>query len=166
MDRILILKIIILSLLLFVILVDIGYKAIPNTLNLLILILAISLKWNDIENFFIGAAIYTLPLVFVYGYLSDLLNKEVFGFGDIKLVMALGLILYSSSVSMFYQVYIFYFFAFVPAAIYSILLYILTPNRKKKFKYKRIAFSPFLIISFFINYFFFDFILEILNRYV
>ena len=81
MDRILI--IIILSIIMWI---DIKKLYIPNFFNLLLLIIAVYLKTFDyeiIENSIIGMGIYTLPLLFLYGYLSDILNKEVFGFGDI-----------------------------------------------------------------------------------
>ena len=83
--------------------------------------------------------IYTLPLLFLYGYLSDILNKEVFGFGDIKLLMTLGYILGYSN---FFDIYLFYLISFISASFIGIILLI------RKTKRKEIPFSPFLIIGF------------------
>ena len=127
MDRILI--IIILSIIMWI---DIKKLYIPNFLNLLLLIIAI-------ENSIIGMGIYTLPLLFLYGYLSDILNKEVFGFGDIKLLMTLGYILGYSN---FFDIYLFYLISFISASFIGIILLI------RKIKRKEIPFSPFLIIGF------------------
>ena len=137
MDRILI--IIILSIIMWI---DIKKLYIPNFLNLLLLIIAIYLKKFDyeiIEICIIGMGIYTLPLLFLYGYLSDILNKEVFGFGDIKLLMTLGYILGYSN---FFDIYLFYLISFISASFIGIILLI------RKIKRKEIPFSPFLIIGF------------------
>ena len=136
---IIVLIIIILSIIMWI---DIKKLYIPNFLNLLLLIIAIYLKKFDyeiIENSIIGMGIYTLPLLFLYGYLSDILNKEVFGFGDIKLLMTLGYILGYSN---FFDIYLFYLISFISASFMGIILLI------RKTKRKEIPFSPFLIIGF------------------
>ena len=86
MDRILI---ILLYILLFLVMyIDINKKYIPNILNFSILVLSIFICGIDrIDIFFIGASCYTLPILIFYGYISDILKKEVFGFGDIKLII-------------------------------------------------------------------------------
>ena len=66
MDRILIL--IIYALLTMIMYIDINKKYIPNILNFIILLLAIIYRgFLDIENFFIGAACYSLPILIFYG---------------------------------------------------------------------------------------------------
>lgn len=137
MDRILI------FIILFVILfMDIRKLYIPNFLNFSLLIVGIFLKKFDyevVENSIIGMSVYTLPLLLLYGYLSDILNKEVFGFGDIKLLLSLGYILGYSN---FFDVYLYYLISFISASFIGIILLF------KKKKQKEIPFSPFLIFAF------------------
>ena len=96
MDKILIIFLYIA--LIFVMYIDINKKYIPNVLNFSILILSVFIRGiSEIENFFIGAACYVLPILIFYGYVSDILKREVFGFGDIKLIIALGGLLLNSA---------------------------------------------------------------------
>ena len=137
MDRILII-----SLLFVIIYIDIKTLYIPNTLNILLFILSIIFKgfeFNTIENSIIGMGLYPLPLLILYGYLSDLLGKEVFGFGDIKILMNFGYILGYSN---FFDIYIYYLISFISASIIGVLFLL---RREKR---KEIPFSPFLIIGF------------------
>lgn len=137
MDRILII-----SLLFLIICIDIKKLYIPNTLNILLFILSIIFKgfeFNIIENSIIGMGLYPLPLLILYGYLSDLLGKEVFGFGDIKILMNFGYILGYSN---FFDIYIYYLISFISASIIGVLFLL---RREKR---KEIPFSPFLIIGF------------------
>lgn len=137
MDRILII-----SLLFVIIYIDIKKLYIPNTLNILLFILSIIFKgfeFNTIENSIIGMGLYPLPLLIFYGYLSDLLGKEVFGFGDIKILMNFGYILGYSN---FFDIYIYYLISFISASIIGVLFLL---RREKR---KEIPFSPFLIIGF------------------
>ena len=151
MDRILIL--IIYALLTMIMYIDINKKYIPNILNFIILLLAIIYRgfW-DIEIFFIGAACYSLPILIFYGYVSDILDREVFGFGDIKLIIGLGGLLYKVEQSLFLQIYIFYLLVFSLATLYLLSYYIFNLTQKKKIKLrgKEIAFAPYICISFFI----------------
>ena len=102
MDKILIIFLYIA--LIFVMYIDINKKYIPNVLNFSILILSVFIRGiSEIENFFIGAACYVLPILIFYGYVSDILKREVFGFGDIKLIIALGGLLYHSEINIFLQ---------------------------------------------------------------
>ena len=137
MDRILII-----SLLFLIIYIDIKKLYIPNTLNILLFILFIIFKgfeFNIIENSIIGMGLYSLPLLILYGYLSDLLGKEVFGFGDIKILMNFGYILGYSN---FFDIYIYYLISFISASIIGVLFLL---RREKR---KEIPFSPFLLIGF------------------
>lgn len=136
-------RILIFILLLAIIYIDIKKLYIPNFLNLLLLMLGIYYKGTDlitIENSIIGMGVYTVPIIILYGYLSDLLKKEVFGFGDIKLLLALGYILGYTNL---YNIYIYYMIAFSLGAIMGIILGIL----KKDFRGES-PFSPFLILGF------------------
>lgn len=138
MDRVLILII-----LLIIIYIDIRRLYIPNFLNITLMCLGIFYKGKEyliVENSILGMGVYVLPLLLLYGYLSDLLKKEVFGFGDIKLVLALGYILGYTN---FYDVYIYYIFTFGIGAIWGVGLGLL----RRDFKGET-PFSPFLIIGF------------------
>lgn len=142
MDRILIL--IIYALLTMIMYIDINKKYIPNILNFIILLLAIIYRgFLDIENFFIGAACYSLPILIFYGYVSDILDREVLGFGGL---------LYKVEQSLFLQIYIFYLLVFSLATLYLLSYYIFNLTQKKKIKLrgKEIAFAPYICISFFI----------------
>lgn len=148
MDRILIF--IFYGLLILIMYTDINKKIIPNSLNILVLILGIILKRNMMENFFIGVACYTLPILVFYAYVSDFLEKEVFGFGDIKLIMAVGGMLYNENINLFLQIYIFYLLMFLLALIYIIIYILVVYLRKKEVKLKgvELAFAPYICLSF------------------
>ena len=153
MDRILI---ILLYLLLFLVMyIDINKKYIPNILNFSILVLSIFICGiNKIDSFFIGASCYTLPILIFYGYMSDILKKEVFGFGDIKLIIALGGLLYQGEINIFLQIYIFYLLVFSLATLYIIGYIVINYCRSRKVKIKgvEIAFAPYICIAFIIIY--------------
>ena len=84
----------IVSFIIFVI--DIKKLYIPNTINIIFLVMAVCYRGFDlykIENGILGAGVYTLPLLFFYGYGSDLAQKEIMVFGDIKLILWIGYVL-------------------------------------------------------------------------
>lgn len=142
MENIVLIFLVAVSLLILVI--DVKKLYIPNRLNIIFLIGAICYRGMDIyevENGILGAGVYTLPLLFFYGYGSDIAKKEIMGFGDIKLMVGVGYILGYSN---FYTIYIYYLGTFVIAAVFGIVYII-----KKKAAKGEIAFSPFLLISFY-----------------
>lgn len=128
---------------LLIIKIDFKKLYIPNILNFLFLIGVIFYKGNEIETSVIGAGIYPLPLIILYGYISDLLKKEVIGFGDIKLMISIGYLLGYTD---FYKLYFFYFIAFLLGGIYGVILLII----KKKNREVQMPFSPFLILALYI----------------
>lgn len=137
MDRVLILLF-----LFMIIYIDIKKLYIPNILNFSLFIVAIIYKgvdFNTVENSIIGMGVYPIPLLFLYGYLSDILGREVFGFGDIKLLMGLGYIL---GYTTFFDIYIYYLISFISASIIGIIFLL------RKSRGKEIPFSPFLTIGF------------------
>lgn len=140
---------------LFIIFFDINKKYIPNILNFFLLIFCFFIRGlNNIETFFIGASTYTLPVLLLYGYISDLLKREVIGFGDIKLIIALGGLLYTPQINLLLQIYIFYLITFLTASFFILFMVIYTffSRTKQNLKNKEIAFSPFICISFVILY--------------
>ena len=153
MDRILI---ILLYILLFLVMyIDINKKYIPNILNFAILVLSIFIYGIDkVDIFFIGASCYTLPILIFYGYISDILKKEVFGFGDIKLIIALGGLLYQGEINIFLQIYIFYLLVFSLATFYIIIYIVISYCRNKSVKIRgvELAFAPYICLAFIIIY--------------
>lgn len=138
MDRILIIL-----LLLIIIYIDIRKLYIPNILNLLLLGVAIwyrGFDYYEVEKGILGMGVYVLPLLILYGYLSDILQKEVFGFGDIKLILSMGYVL---GYTTFYDVYIYYLVAFISGAVVGLILGAIRKDFKGEF-----PFSPFLIVGF------------------
>ena len=153
MDRILI---ILLYILLFLVMyIDINKKYIPNILNFAILVLSIFIYGIDkVDIFFIGASCYTLPILIFYGYISDILKKEVFGFGDIKLIISLGGLLYQGEINIFLQIYIFYLLVFSLATLYIIIYIVISYCRNKPLKIRgvELAFAPYICLAFIIIY--------------
>ena len=153
MDRILI---ILLYILLFLVMyIDINKKYIPNILNFSILVLSIFICGIDkIDSFFIGTSCYTLPILIFYGYISDILKKEVFGFGDIKLIIPLGGLLYQGEINIFLQIYIFYLLVFSLATLYIIIYIVISYCRNKSVKIRgvELAFAPYICLAFIIIY--------------
>ena len=124
-------------------------------LNFSILVLSIFICGIDkIDIFFIGASCYTLPILIFYGYISDILKKEVFGFGDIKLIIPLGGLLYQGEINIFLQIYIFYLLVFSLATLYIIIYIVISYCRNKSVKIKgvELAFAPYICLAFIIIY--------------
>ena len=117
--------------LLEVIIRDVREKIILNKSNLGLLFLGGILGFleGDLEERSLSAALYTLPCILIYGYGSDILNKECIGMGDVKLVTSLGFLLKFNT---FFDILIFL------GGKYIFL---------KKLD-KDIAFGPFLILSY------------------
>ena len=153
MDKILI---VFLYILLFLVMyIDINKKYIPNILNFAILVLSIFICGIDkIDIFFIGASCYTLPILIFYGYISDILKKEVFGFGDIKLIISVGGLLYQGEINIFLQIYIFYLLVFLLATLYIIIYIVMSYCRNKPMKIRgvELAFAPYICLAFIIIY--------------
>lgn len=145
MDRVLgvIMEILLLILTLLIIKIDFKKLYIPNILNFLFLVGVVFYKGNEIESSVIGAGIYPLPLIILYGYISDLLKKDVIGFGDIKLMISIGYLLGYTD---FYDLYFFYFLAFLLGGVYGVVLLII----RKENREVQMAFSPFLILALYI----------------
>lgn len=146
MDRVLIF--VLFFILILITIYDFKKMYIPNFLNLLFLLLAFLYKGSDyfvIENSILGLALYPLPFLFIYGYLSDFLNKEVLGFGDIKLLFGVG---YFFGYNSFIEIYFFFITTFILATFGAIF----TGIYKKNFKVA-IPFAPYIVLTFLIQYF-------------
>lgn len=158
MERILIS--ILFTLFVIIMIIDINKKYIPNILNFSLIMIIIFLKFNNLEALFIGAGAYSLPMIFLYGYGSDIMKKEIIGFGDIKLMIPLGALLYATrineNINIFFQIYLFYLITFLIASLFILLLFLYNFFIKDKLslKNRELAFSPFIILSFLLNFYF------------
>ena len=130
-------EILLLILTLLIIKIDFKKLYIPNILNFLFLVGVVFYKGNEIESSVIGAGLYPLPLIILYGYISDLLKKDVIGFGDIGYLLG-----YTD----FYDLYFFYFLAFLLGGVYGVVLLII----RKENREVQMPFSPFLILALYI----------------
>lgn len=81
-------------------------------------------------------------------------EKEVFGFGDIKLIIPLGGLLYQGEINIFLQIYIFYLLVFSLATLYIIIYIVISYCRNKSVKIKgvELAFAPYICLAFIIIY--------------
>lgn len=127
--------------------IDIKHQIIPNRLNLTLFevglgltfvqgILDINIAINMLLGGVIGAGIF-LAITAVGGLIA---GKEAMGFGDVKLMGALGLFFGWLNIGIIALI------AFLIGAIISIIL--LITKKKKKDEY--IAFGPFIVIATFI----------------
>ena len=142
--------------------IDYKYQIIPNRLNLLLLEIGIifaflyglsdfAITLNYIFGMFVGGGIFLLITVIggmIYG-------KEAMGFGDVKMMGALGLLFGLSNIIIITLV------SFLIGAILSIIL--LLTKIKKSDEY--IPFGPFIVIGTFISmYVPFDIIKNVLMQ--
>ena len=122
---------------------DIRKMIIPNTLTLILFLLALIFRGRNIyniENGILGMGTYVLPFLIVYGYVSDVIKKDAIGFGDIKLMLSLGYILGYSNLL---NIYHFFLLTFILASIVGVIIGIV----HKSWDFK-LPFSPFLILIF------------------
>lgn len=121
---------------------DIKEKIILNKSNLALLFLGTILGYieGDLYERILGAAMYVLPFILIYGYGSDILNKECMGVGDIKLVISLGFLLKFNN---FFDILLFLNISFITPLIYLGGKYIFSKKLDKD-----VAFGPFLVLSY------------------
>lgn len=132
---------------------DIKERIISDILNIMIIILGVMkiIFFNgDFEKSIIGMGVFPLVFIIVYGYISEVLKKDVIGFGDIKFMGAAGFYLGYSGI---YNLIILYNTIFITAFIIVFPLLLL----KKIKKEAEIPFAPFIsagiLISLFLNRF-------------
>lgn len=115
MDRII--DFIFYTVLIFISIKDLKEKIIPDIFNLVIIFLGIVkiiFLHGDFEKSFIGMGVFPIIFIFLYGYVSDFLKKDVIGFGDIKLMGAAGFFLEYSGI---YNLIILYNTIFITALV-------------------------------------------------
>ena len=122
----------------FISLKDLKEKEIPNFLTLGIIflgILKIIFLHEDFEKSFLGFGTFSIFFLFLYGYASDFLKKEIIGFGDIKLIGAAGFYFGYSGI---YNLIIFHNIIFILGFLFLIPIFFL----KKIKKEEEIPFAP------------------------
>ena len=125
-------------LLFFISLKDLKEKEIPNFLTLGIIflgVLKIIFLHEDFEKSFLGFGTFSIFFLFLYGYASDFLKKEIIGFGDIKLIGAAGFYFGYSGI---YNLIIFHNIIFILGFLFLIPIFFL----KKIKKEEEIPFAP------------------------
>lgn len=146
MDRLIIENILDICLLVFLILIsikDLKEKIIPNIFSLGIIflgIIKIILGYSDFEKSIIGFGVYPIVFIFIYGYISDILKKEIIGFGDIKLMGALGF--YFGYLGI-YNLIIFYNLIFILGFLFTLPIIFINKYKKNN----EIPFAPFICMG-------------------
>lgn len=147
MERLLIMKnvlvLIYILLLLIVSAVDFRKYYIPNLLNILVLAVGIVYQGyyhEDLSGSLIGAGFLTLPFLIIYGYVSDFMNRDVIGFGDIKLVMGIGSFI---GIEVLEKWELFFLLTFISASLYGIGLILF----KKQGVGTKIPMAPFISLA-------------------
>ena len=112
---------------------DYYYQIIPDHFLLIMLFLALFLNYSDLQLYLIGAILGA----FAFWLLHYLSRGQAMGFGDVKYVFVMGLVL--SWTSLLWAVYL----AFLTGGLLSIILIVL---KKKKMK-STISFGPFLSLG-------------------
>lgn len=133
----------IIAILLEIVVRDIREKIILNKSNLILLFLGIILGVleENLQERVVGGALYALPFILIYGYGSDIFNKECMGMGDIKLAVSLGFLLKFGS---FFDILLFMNISFISSLIYLSGKYIFLKKLDRE-----VAFGPFLVLSYF-----------------
>lgn len=119
---------------------DIKERIISDILNIMIIILGVMkiIFFNgNFEKSIIGMGVFPLVFIIIYGYISEILKKDVIGFGDIKFMGAAGFYLGYSGI---YNLIILYNTIFITAFIIVFPLLLL----KKIKKEAEIPFAPFI----------------------
>lgn len=154
----LIINLILVIVFIIIVFIDIDYYIIPDTMTLTIAILAIinivlNLMNDNTYNYLshIYGLVFGFGLLFLIRFISTkIYKKEAMGFGDVKLLGALGLLLGLKGTILTFIL------SFVIAAFIEVFLL----KIKVKSKENEIAFGPYLIIAAFIAYYFGIFIIN------
>jgi len=136
-------SIITVTLLIFGSMVDLDHYYIPNRVSLGIMGMGLIFSLVNgigIERAILGGAIYGLPFLLIYGYGADIWKREVLGFGDVKLAVALGTLM--GYVNLFI-VHIFITISFLIGAVVGVTLML----TKKKGRGDEIPFGPYIAIG-------------------
>ncbi len=136
-------SIVVVTLLIFGSMVDVDHYYIPNRVSLGIMIIGGVFSFFNgigIERSIIGGAVYGLPFLLIYGYGSDIFKREVMGFGDVKLAVALGA--FMGYVNLFI-VHIFITTSFVIGAVVGLFMM----AGKRRGRGDEIPFGPYIAMG-------------------
>lgn len=130
--------------LMYICVIDINKKIIPEKGFLILMIIGLlkSLINNNIAGYYLGICAFSMPLLILY-IAEDYVKKELIGFGDIKLMMALGGIFTYKTLE---EIIRFYMLLYILSGIFTIFLIFYLKIKKKKIEY--IPFSPFIVIMY------------------
>lgn len=123
--------------------VDLDHYYIPNRVSLGIMGIGMVFSFFNgmgIERSILGGAVYGLPFLLIYGYGADLFKREVMGFGDVKLAVAMGSFL--GYINLF-VVHIFITVSFLIGAVVGVGMMVL----KKKGRGEEIPFGPYIAMG-------------------
>lgn len=125
---------------------DIKYKIIPDSLTVGIILLGvikIFLGYGSFEKSVIGMGVYPIIFIIIYGYISDIFKRELIGFGDIKLMGAIG---FYKGYSNIFDIIFVYNTIFIFGFIFILIAFFI----KKIGKNTQIPFAPFISLGFLI----------------
>ena len=124
--------------------VDIETYTIPDRFYIMLLIISFiySSISNNLESWLLGTASYGFPLLLLY-FISGIIQKEIIGFGDIKLMYAVGGVLSYSGVK---NLLLFYEILYLSSGFFALFLIFIRKNSLKSYA----AFAPFRCFSAFI----------------
>ena len=113
------------------------FYIIPNELALIIAILGV-VRWitNDSDKNIIRYTAFILLLIIIYFFSNRISNKQSIGFGDIKMLIAVGLWTENDRMNIFA-------FSCILAAVYAVFNIFILKNKKKI-----VPLAPFISISF------------------
>lgn len=141
----LIANLLVIFILIIISVIDLRKLYIPNFLTAALILIGLIYNQfvkDNLLNSFLGMGAYSIPFSLIYGYVSDFLDKEVLGYGDIKLAMGIGAYLGFTN---FQNMYLFFLISYITASVYSV--YVLLKNRGSKKQDIQIPFAPFISIS-------------------
>lgn len=127
--------------------IDIKKMELPDSLTFLLIILGLGYhglftgRWTES---LIGMGICSLPFSLIYGYISEFLDREAIGYGDVKFTIGIGACLGYRGL---YEVYIFFLLSFVVGAVYGIFLLIKIKLKGEDNVNREFPFAPFISIS-------------------
>ncbi len=122
--------------------IDIETHIIPDRFYIILLAVSFLFCTNP-EKWFLGTASYGLPVLMLY-FASDFIKKEIIGFGDVKLICAVGGFLSYSGLK---NLLLFYEILYISAGLFSIFLIFFRKRTLKSY----IPFAPFICFSTFIS---------------
>ena len=119
--------------LVYICVIDINKKIIPEKgfLTLMIIGLLKSLINNNIAGYYLGICAFSMPLLILY-IAEDYVKKELIGFGDIKLMMALGGIFTYKTLE---EIIRFYMLLYILSGIFTIFLIFYLKIKKKIYSF-------------------------------